>query len=61
MKHTAIRYSKIKLCDDIFLLMPKGLVEGELDEEGGYFTTPSEVFTYYTNPILDGKYIIGNA
>ena len=56
----AIKYRKVRYDEDIDLLVPQGLVQGEL-QGSDYFSTKDEVFTYVTNPILDGKVIIGDA
>jgi hypothetical protein len=56
----AIKYLKIRLTEDIDLLIPKKLVKGDV-QDGEYFSTDQEIFTYITNPTLDGKYIIGDA
>ena len=55
---TAMKYAKIKLIDDIFLLKPMGFVTGEVED--GYFKTGNQVFCHVSNPILDGKYVVGN-
>ena len=54
---SAVKYAKIKLCDDIFLLKPVGFVTGEVED--GYFKTGDQVFCHVSNPILDGKYVVG--
>ena len=56
----AIKYRKVRYDEDIDLLVPQGLVQGEL-QGSDYFSTKDQLYTYVTNPILDGKVIIGDA
>jgi ATP-dependent Clp protease ATP-binding subunit ClpX len=56
----AVKYLKVRLSEDIDILIPKDLIQGDV-ADGEFFVTEKEVLTYITSPILDGKYIIGDA
>lgn len=57
----AVKYKRIRYGEDVDILLPCGLVTGEVEPKGEYFNAPNEIYAYVTNPILDGKYIIGDA
>lgn len=59
----AIKQKRVRINEDIDFLYPvsNGLVQGDLQPGGEYFETKDQVYTYVTNPILDGKYIITDA
>lgn len=56
----AIKYLKMRYDDETDILIPKGLVKGDVSE-GEYFNTNDAVYNYITKQNLDGKYVIGDA
>ena len=55
---TAVKYQMLKLCDDIFFLIPRGLVTGKLED--GYFSDDKQKYCHVRNPFLEGKFVVGN-
>lgn len=55
----AIKYLKVRYIDDIYILIPKSIIRGDIDRD--YFATAKEVFEYITNDNMEGKYIVGDA
>ena len=55
----AIKYLKVPYDGDINILIPKKVIKGELEYD--YFTSNKVVYSYITNEIKEGKYIVGSA
>ena len=55
---TAVKYQMLKLCDDIFFLIPRGLIKGEREDD--YFSDGKQKYCHIENPFLEGKFVVGN-